>query len=84
MSVKPGTVLPLSSDAKLNCNVGDPEAEVQWLRPPNAQQHPERKQIINLKSVTSNDGGQWTCRVKGLEINIILTVVGESPSLFLF
>lgn len=69
-------MLPQSSNAELHCIVeGDPTAEVQWLRPPNAQQY-ERKQIIQLKSVTSNDEGQWTCQIKDFKINITLTVVG--------
>ncbi|XP_057196871.1 uncharacterized protein LOC130558470 isoform X1 [Triplophysa rosa] len=75
--VKPGTVLLQSSDAELYCNVeGDPNAKVQWLRPPGGQLYPERKQIIHLKSLTLNDDGQWTCQVENLQIDITLTVVG--------
>ncbi|KAA0703150.1 hypothetical protein E1301_Tti010742 [Triplophysa tibetana] len=75
--VKPGTVLPQSSDAELHCNVdGDPKAEVQWLRPRDGQIYPESKQIIHLKSLTLKDNGQWTCQVQGFQINITLTVVG--------
>uniref|UniRef100_A0A672LZV2 Lymphocyte activation gene 3 protein-like n=1 Tax=Sinocyclocheilus grahami TaxID=75366 RepID=A0A672LZV2_SINGR len=75
--VKPGPVLVQSSDAELHCDItGDPNKEVQWLRP-NGQKYNENNQVIHLKSVTSNEAGQWTCLVKDdLKLSVTLTVVG--------
>ncbi|XP_016379642.1 tyrosine-protein kinase-like otk [Sinocyclocheilus rhinocerous] len=75
--VKPGPVLLQSSDAELHCDItGDPNKEVQWLRP-NGQTYNEKNQVIHLKSVTSNEAGQWTCLVKDdLKLSVTLTVVG--------
>uniref|UniRef100_A0A671T279 Tyrosine-protein kinase-like otk n=1 Tax=Sinocyclocheilus anshuiensis TaxID=1608454 RepID=A0A671T279_9TELE len=75
--VKPGPVLVQSSDAELHCDItGDPNKEVQWLRP-NGQKYNEKNRVIHLKSVTSNEAGQWTCLVKDdLKLSVTLTVVG--------
>ncbi|KTF91180.1 hypothetical protein cypCar_00031876 [Cyprinus carpio] len=76
--VKPGPVLLQSSNAELHCDItGDPNTEVQWLRPPNGEEYKEKKQVIQLKSVTSKEAGQWTCLVKkDLKLIVALTVVG--------
>lgn len=75
---KPGPVLVQSSDAELHCDItGNSNTQVQWLRPPNGQKHNEKSQVIQLKSVTSKDAGQWTCQVKdALKLSVTLTVVG--------
>uniref|UniRef100_A0A672MYR3 CD4-2 molecule, tandem duplicate 2 n=1 Tax=Sinocyclocheilus grahami TaxID=75366 RepID=A0A672MYR3_SINGR len=74
---KPGSVLVQSSDAELHCDIrGNPNKEVQWLRPPNGQIYHEKNQAIHLKSVTSKDAGQWTCQVNDdLKLSVTLTVV---------
>lgn len=76
--VKPGPVLLQSSNAELHCDItGDPNTEVQWQRPPNGEEYKEKKQVIHLKSVTSEEAGQWTCLVeKKLKLIVTLTVVG--------
>uniref|UniRef100_A0A8C1Q695 CD4-2 molecule, tandem duplicate 2 n=1 Tax=Cyprinus carpio TaxID=7962 RepID=A0A8C1Q695_CYPCA len=75
---KPGPVLVQSSNAELHCDItGNSNTQVQWLRPPNGQKHNEKSQVIQLKSVTSKDAGQWTCQVKDdLTLSVTLTVVG--------
>ncbi|XP_050986667.1 hemicentin-2 isoform X2 [Labeo rohita] len=75
---KPGPVLVQSSDAELHCDItGDTKKEVLWLKPPNDQKHNEKNQIIHLKSVTSEEAGQWTCQVNDeLKLTVTLTVVG--------
>lgn len=76
--VKPGPVLVQSSDVELHCSIqGDPNIEVQWLRPPNDQNYNAKNQMINLKSVTLNDEGKWTCMVKGIKLSVTLTVVAN-------
>ncbi|XP_056331989.1 hemicentin-2-like isoform X2 [Danio aesculapii] len=81
--VKPGPVLVQSSDAELYCNIdGKPNTEVEWLRPPNDQRYDAKHQVIHLKSVTSNDGGKWTCVVNDFKFNVTLTVVGGGPHSF--
>eukprot|EP00067_Danio_rerio_P042734 XP_021328637.1 hemicentin-2 isoform X3 [Danio rerio] len=76
--VKPGPVLIQSSDVELHCNIeGDPNTEVEWLRPPNDQVHDAKHQKINLKSVTSSDEGKWTCKVEDLKLSVTLTVVAN-------
>ncbi|NP_001352989.1 CD4-2 molecule, tandem duplicate 2 precursor [Danio rerio] len=78
--VKPGPVLIQSSDVELHCNIeGDPNTEVEWLRPPNDQVHDAKHQVIHLKSVTLNDGGKWTCVVNDFKFSVTLTVVGGGP-----
>ncbi len=78
---KPGPVLLQSSDAELHCDItGDPNTEVQWMRP-NGEKYNEKNRVINLKSVTSKEAGQWTCLVKNdLKLSVTLTVVGGCPS----
>lgn len=78
---KPGPVLVQSSEAELHCDItGDPDTEVQWLRP-SGQKYSMKKQAIHLKHVTSNEAGQWTCLVNdGLKLSVTLTVVGWCPS----
>lgn len=79
---KPGPVLVQSSDAELHCEItGSPDTEVQWLRP-SGQKYNMKKQVIHLKSVTSNEAGQWMCLVTndGLKVSVTLTVVGWCPS----
>ncbi|XP_056331991.1 hemicentin-2-like isoform X2 [Danio aesculapii] len=76
--VKPGPVLIQSSDVELHCNIeGNPNTEVEWLRPPNDQRYDAKNQKINLKSVTSSDEGKWTCKVKDLKLSVTLTVVAN-------
>lgn len=79
---KPGPVLVQSSDTALHCDIiGDPKTEVQWLRPPNGEEHDEKNQVIHLKSVTLKEAGQWTCLVnEDLKLSVTLTVVGWCPS----
>ncbi|XP_067259623.1 T-cell surface glycoprotein CD4-like isoform X2 [Chanodichthys erythropterus] len=74
---KPGPVLLQSSDAELHCDItGHPNTEVQWLSPFNDKKD-DKKQVIHLKSVSSNDDGQWTCLIKDdLKFSLKLTVVG--------
>ncbi|KAK9960758.1 hypothetical protein ABG768_008593 [Culter alburnus] len=74
---KPGPVLVQSSDAELHCDItGHPNTEVQWLSPSNDKKD-DKKQVIHLKSVSSNDDGQWTCLIKDdLNFSLKLTVVG--------
>ncbi|XP_048010164.1 CD4-2 molecule, tandem duplicate 2 isoform X2 [Megalobrama amblycephala] len=74
---KPGPVLVQSSSAELHCDIdGNPNTEVQWLSPSNDKKD-DKKQVIHLKSVTSNDDGQWTCLIKDdLKLSLKLTVVG--------
>lgn len=71
-----------SSDAELHCDItGDPNTEVQWMRLPNGEKYKETNQVIHLKSVTSEEAGQWTCLVKNdLKLSVTLTVVGGCPS----
>ncbi|ROI36436.1 T-cell surface glycoprotein CD4, partial [Anabarilius grahami] len=72
---KPGPVLVQSSRAELHCDIGEnPNTEVQWQSPSNDQI--KDKKVIHLKSVTSNDDGQWTCLFKDLKLTLTLTVVG--------
>ncbi|ROI36433.1 hypothetical protein DPX16_11374 [Anabarilius grahami] len=72
---KPGPVLVQSSSAELHCDIGEnPNTEVQWQSPSNDQI--KDKKVILLKSVTSNDDGQWTCLFKDLKLTLTLTVVG--------
>nr|ABU95649.1 CD4-2 protein [Danio rerio] len=75
---KPGPMLIQSSDVELHCNIeGDPNTEVEWLRPPSDQVHDAKHQKINLKSVTSSDEGKWTCKVEDLKLSVTLTVVAN-------
>lgn len=72
-------VLVHSSTTELRCDItGDPNAEVKWLNPSKDLTN-HKKQVIQLKSVTSKDNGQWTCQVKDLQISLKLTVVGWCP-----
>jgi len=68
-----------SSNVKLHCEItGKPNAEVQWLTPTNQTNY--KKQVIQLKSVTSKEEGVWTCLVKDdLKFSLKLTVVGWCP-----
>lgn len=77
---EPGPVLLQSTDVDLHCDItGDPNTEVQWLRP-NGQKYNMKKQVIQLNRVTSKEAGQWTCRVKdGLNLTVTLIVVGWCP-----
>ncbi|XP_039535418.1 CD4-2 molecule, tandem duplicate 2 isoform X1 [Pimephales promelas] len=72
----PGPVLVQSSNVELHCEItGKPNAEVQWLTPTNQTNY--KKQVIQLKSVTSKEEGVWTCLVKDdLKFSLKLTVVG--------
>nr|BAO71686.1 CD4-like molecule transcript [Carassius langsdorfii] len=74
--VKPGPVL-LKSEAELHCDIaGDSNIKVQWLRPPNNEEYKEKNQVIQLKSVTSEEEGLWTCKVNDdLKLTVTLTVV---------
>lgn len=73
---KPGPVLLQSSDTELHCDItGNPTAEVQWLNPSNVPIN-TKKQVIQLKSVTSKDDGEWTCLKGDLKISLKLTVAG--------
>ncbi|CAM4699484.1 unnamed protein product [Leuciscus chuanchicus] len=68
-------VVVQSSNAELRCDItGDPKAEVKWLNPSNVETT-HKNQVIQLKPVTSNDNGQWTCQVKDLKISLQLTVI---------
>nr|BAO71687.1 CD4-like molecule transcript [Carassius langsdorfii] len=79
--VKPGPVLLKSSDAELHCDItGNPNTKVQWLRPPNDEEYKEKNQlknqVIQLKSLTSEEEGLWTCKVNDeLKLTVTLTVV---------
>ncbi len=77
---KPGPVLLQSSDAELHCDItGDPKTEVQWMRP-NGEKYNKNNQVIHLKTVTSEESGQWTCQVKDdLKLSVKLIVVGGCP-----
>ncbi len=72
-----------SSDVDLHCDItGNPNTEVQWLRP-NGEKF-DKQQVIRLKSVTSKEAGQWTCLVHDDKFYVTLTVVGWCLSVAVF
>ncbi|KAL6489507.1 hypothetical protein MHYP_G00032480 [Metynnis hypsauchen] len=65
VSVSPSDTVLSSTDVTLRCDVGgESKAQVQWMKPPGDEPYKSPGNIITLKSVTSDDAGQWTCVVK--------------------
>ncbi|XP_076827504.1 CD4-2 molecule, tandem duplicate 2 [Brachyhypopomus gauderio] len=80
VSVTGGTAAVVHSELTLTCDIaGDSQAVVQWLRPDSKLFAPGKE--LNIKSVSLDDAGKWTCQIKDKEqekkkIEVDITVVG--------